>query len=198
MADWSLLRWGSLVLFCFCTYQSRDEIIVYSHTCKTHTPTLFLLQLINYDYTGSTAPVGTQDTHSVAGCLLLPTPQSDIEAVREVYPPPYSQCLHHVMLWGLLFSTGQFQAQAVWPGIGGCTHPTHWLTQRGEAWFRTGDHTWTRRTWWEQTQVRTQETKHTNVEVFFSSDIVFTVGPGGRCTDTGFSNLFWQPVGVVV
>lgn len=38
MANWSLLRWGSLVLFCFWTYQSRDEIILYNHTCGTCKP----------------------------------------------------------------------------------------------------------------------------------------------------------------
>lgn len=82
------------------------------------------------------------------------------------------------MLRGLLLSPGQFQAQALWPGLGGCAHPPYWLAQRGEARLWTGGHTWTGRTWWAQTQVRTNST------TVYSSYItlIFPEGRGSRCT----------------
>lgn len=115
------------------------------------------IQQWKHDDTGSPAAVWPQDTQSVTWRLLFPAPQGYFEAFWEVHPPPHSQCLHHLMLRGLFLPPGQFQAQAFRPGLGGCAHPSYWLTQRGKACFRTGDHTWTRRTWRAQTQVRTKK-----------------------------------------
>lgn len=112
-------------------------------------PKLSWFQHSNYDDAGSAAVVGPQDTHSVAGRILFPAPQGYVEAVGEVHPPPYSQCLHHFMFRSLLFPSGQFQTQALWPGLGGCAHPSYWLSQRREALFRASGHTWTRWARWE-------------------------------------------------
>lgn len=107
-----------------------------------------------HDHAGAPAPVGPKDTHSVAGHLLFSTPQSHAEALREVHPPPHPQCLHHLMFRGLFLPPGQFQAQALWPGLGGRAHPSHRLTQRGETRLRAGGHTRTGGARRAQTQVR--------------------------------------------